>query len=347
MFHRHPSSPTLTVIHIMPLPFIAILRGGFTGESVISMQSAANMMAALDAARYDAVFITVERDAWTCSRTDGTPLPFDRGHFTADRGKGHERFAAALIAVHGTPGEDGKLQGYLDMLGVPYQTGGVLNMALTMSKFSTVSLLRQMGFPVASSLLLHQGTPDAAVRVAREVGFPCFVKPDTSGSSLGISKVKTADELPAALDLAFAEDALVMCEKAVTGRELTCGVLRMDGKVQALPVCEIRTTHEFFDYQAKYHAADTQELVPAPIPDEIAQLIQRRCEAIYAAMNCNGMVRIDNFWLEGQGDGKQVVTIEINTVPGFTAASIYPRMLKAAGISPGQVVNGMVAEMIR
>lgn len=331
----------------MPLPFIALLRGGFTGESVISMQSADNMMAAIDTGRFEAVFLTVSRDAWTCTRTDGTALPFDRGQFTADRGHGHERFAAALIAVHGTPGEDGKLQGYLDMLGVPYQTGGVLNMALTMSKYSTVSLLRQMGFPVAPSLRLHKGMPDAAGQVAREIGFPCFVKPDTSGSSLGMSKVKLAEELPAALEKAFAEDAIIMCEKAVHGRELTCGVLRMAGKVQALPVCEIRTTHEFFDYQAKYHAADTQELVPAPIPDEIAQLIQRRCEAIYTAMNCNGMVRIDNFWLEGQGDGKQVVTIEINTVPGFTAASIYPRMLKAAGISPGQVVNGMVAGLLK
>lgn len=331
----------------MPLPFIAVMRGGYTGESVISMQSADNMMAAIDTGRYDAVFVTVERGAWTCLRTDGTPLPFDRGNFTADRGHGHERFAAALIAVHGTPGEDGKLQGYLDMLGVPYQTGGVLNMALTMSKYSTVSLLRQMGFAVAPSLRLYKGMPDAAGRVAREIGFPCFVKPDTSGSSLGMSKVKTADELPAALEKAFAEDAIIMCEKAVTGRELTCGVLRLNGQVQALPVCEIRTSREFFDYEAKYHAADTQELVPAPIPDEIAEIIQRRAEAIYTALDCNGMVRVDNFWLEGQGDGRQVVTIEINTVPGFTAASIYPRMLKAAGLTVGDVVNGLLAGLLK
>lgn len=331
----------------MPLPFIAILRGGYTGESVISMQSADNMMAAIDRDRFDAVFVTVEREVWTCTRTDGSPLPFDRGEFSADRGNGHERFAAALIAVHGTPGEDGKLQGYLDMLGVPFQTGGVLNMALTMSKYSTVSLLRQMGFPVAPSVLVNRHMPDAAERVAREVGFPCFVKPDTSGSSLGVSKVKTANELPAALEKAFAEDELVMCEKGVQGRELTCGVLRLDGRVQALPVCEIRTTREFFDYQAKYHDKDTQEIVPAPIPDEIAEIIQRRSEAIYAAMNCNGMVRVDNFWLEGQGDGKQVITIELNTVPGFTAASIYPRMLKAAGISPAEVVNGLVAGLLK
>src|SRR5690606_10867003 len=124
-----------------------------------------------------------------------------------------------------------------------------------------------------------------------------------SGSSLGISKVKTAEALPAALAKAFAEDSAVMCEAAVKGRELTCGVIRINGAVRALPVCEIRTTHEFFDYDAKYHAADTQEIVPAPVPDAVAEIVQRRSEAIYRAMGCNGMVRIDHFWLEGQGDG--------------------------------------------
>ena len=331
----------------MPLPFIAIFRGGYTGESVISRKSARTMMDAIDAARYDAVYINVHREAWTCERNDGTRLPFDRGAFTADRGRGHEPLAAALIVVHGTPGEDGKLQGYLDMLGVPYQTGGVLNMALTMSKYSTTGLLRQLGFPVSRSVRVHRHQADMAQVVLREVGLPCFVKPDTSGSSLGISKVKTADELAPALALAFGEDELVMCEGAVAGRELTCGVLTRNGLAHALPVCEIRTSHEFFDYQAKYHAADTQELVPAPIPDPIATLVQQRSEAIYQAPNCRGLVRIDHFWLEGQGDGQQVVTIEVNTVPGFTPVSIYPRMLQAAGIPVADAVNGLVQELLQ
>ncbi|MBP8824503.1 MAG: ATP-grasp domain-containing protein, partial [Flavobacteriales bacterium] len=330
----------------MPLPFIALFRGGYTGESVISQKSAQTMMDAIDTGRYNAVFITVQRGAWTCERPDGTPVPFDRAACTADRGHGHEPFAAALIAIHGTPGEDGKLQGYLDMLGIPYQTGGVLNMALTMSKFSTTGLLRQLGFPVSRSIRVHRQQPGLEQAVLREVGLPCFVKPDTSGSSLGISKVKTADELAPALALAFAEDDLVMCEAAVTGRELTCGVFLHNGQVRALPVCEIRTSHEFFNYEAKYHAADTQELVPAPIPDPIATLVQQRSEAIYHALNCRGLVRIDHFWQEGQGDGQQVVTIEVNTVPGFTPVSIFPRMLKAAGITVEEAVNGMVAGML-
>jgi D-alanine-D-alanine ligase len=329
----------------MPLPFIAVLRGGYTGESVISMKSAATVMDAIDRSRFEPVYIDVARADWTCTHPDGRVLPFDRGAFTADRGNGPERFAAALIAIHGTPGEDGKLQGYLDMLGVPYQTGGVLTMALTMSKFGTTGLLRQMGFPVARSVLLHGRDATTEQRVLREVGLPCFVKPDNSGSSLGISKVKAEAELGPALDKAFAEDATVMCEAFVKGRELTCGVIRIGGKVQALPVCEIRTSHEFFDYDAKYHATDTQELVPAPIPDHIADTVQQRSKAIYTALRCNGMVRIDHFWREGQGD--DVLTIEVNTVPGFTPVSIYPRMLKAAGISIPEAVNGLVAEMLR
>jgi len=331
----------------MPLPLIAILRGGYTGESVISLKSAGTIMAALDAKRFDAAYISVERSGWTCSRADGTPLPFDRAEFTADRGQGHERFTAAFIMIHGTPGEDGKLQGYLDMLGVPYQTGGVLNMALTMSKFSTTGLLRQMGFSVSRSIIVRSDDPEAASRVIREVGIPCFVKPDNSGSSLGISRVKTGDELGPALEKAFAEDPAVMCEALIKGRELTCGVIRHRNKVQALPVCEIRTTHEFFDFEAKYHAADTEEIVPAPVPDTIATIVQERSEAIYRALNCNGMVRIDHFWLEGQGDGQQVLTIEVNTVPGFTPVSIFPKMLAAAGISIGELVNGMVEGMLQ
>lgn len=331
----------------MPLPFIAILRGGYTGESVISLKSAGTLMDALDKTRFGAAFVSVQQEGWTCERADGTALPFDRGTFAADRGEGPERFAAALIAIHGTPGEDGKLQGYLDLLGVPYQTGGVLNMALTMSKFSTTGLLRQMGFPVAASLLLQGRAAGDGQRILDEVGVPCFIKPDNSGSSLGISKVKTPAELGPALDLAFREGHAVMCEALVKGRELTCGVLRIQGEVRALPVCEIRTSHEFFDFEAKYNAPDTQELVPAPVPGPIAAIVQQRSEAIYRALDCNGMVRIDHFWLEGQGSGQEVVTIEVNTVPGFTPVSIFPRMLKAAGISVAEAVNGTVAGLLQ
>ncbi|MDX9751294.1 MAG: D-alanine--D-alanine ligase family protein [Flavobacteriales bacterium] len=331
----------------MSLPLIAILRGGYTGESVISMQSARTMMEAVDPHRYEAVYVTVERAGWTCERADGTVLPFDRGLFTADRGQGHERFAAALIAIHGTPGEDGKLQGYLDMLEVPYQTGGVLCMALTMSKYATTGLLRQMGFPVAPALLLHGRDDRTAQQVVDTVGLPCFVKPDGSGSSLGISKVMTMDELGPALELAFAEGPAVMCEALVQGRELTCGVVRLRNEVIALPLCEVRTPRAFFDYHAKYHDPATEELVPAPVPDALARVVQERSRAIYTALGCNGMVRVDHFWKDPGSGGHEVVTIEVNTTPGFSAASIFPKMLHAAGIGTAALVNGLVDQMLQ
>jgi D-alanine-D-alanine ligase len=324
----------------MPLPLIAVVRGGFTGEAVISRQSAARMLAAIDRARFMPVCITIAREGWSCASPEEAPLPFDRGGFRVDRGNGWERIAGALIAIHGSPGEDGLLQGYLDLLGVPYQTGGVGAMALTMSKYATTAVLRQSGFDAAPSVLLQRGSADAAARVAA-IGYPCFVKPDRSGSSLGISKVKAPDELMAALEKAFAEDDHVMAEAAVTGRELTCGVIDLGGTAQALPVCEIRHAREFFDYEAKYHAQDTQELVPAPLPDEVTRLVQERSAAIYALLGCRGMTRVDHIWT-----GERLVTIEVNTTPGFSGASIFPKMLEASGIGVARAVNGLIDQLL-
>lgn len=325
----------------MPLPLIAVVRGGYTGESVISMQSAARMLAAIDRARYEPLFVSITREGWSCEAPDGTSVPFDRGAFSVDRGIGPERFAGALIAIHGSPGEDGLLQGYLDLLGVPYQTGGVLCMALTMSKHSTTALLRQLGFDVSASALLMRHMPDIAQRVAA-IGYPCFVKPDRSGSSLGISKAKTPADLEAAMRLAFAECPAVMAEAGVVGRELTCGVIDLGGAARALPVCEVVHTREFFDYEAKYHAKDTQELVPAPLPDEVTRLVQERSASIYTLLECRGMVRVDHIWT-----GERLVTIEVNTTPGFSGASIFPKMLEVSGIGVERAINGLVEQLLQ
>lgn len=332
----------------MQRPLIAVFRGGYSGESVISHQSARRMLEAVDTARYEPVYITLTPEAWSCEAPDGGALSFDRALLRVDTGSGLRSVNAALIAIHGAPGEDGKLQGLLDMLRIPYQTGGVLNMAVTFSKYTTTGMLRQLGFPVAASVLLMKGDPGIRERVLREVGLPCFVKPDQSGSSIGISKVRTPEELPPALDKAFAEGDVVMAEAFVQGRELTCGVIRLNGKVTALPVCEIRHTHEFFDYEAKYHAKDTEELIPAPLPDAVTRLVQQRSEAIYRALDCRGMVRVDHFYTgNDQGPDGGVVTIEVNTTPGFSPASIYPKMLEVCGIGVPAAVNGLIAECLQ
>lgn len=324
----------------MALPIIAVVRGGYTRESVISMQSAARIMAAIDRKRFAPCFVTITKDSWSAETPEEHALPFDRGNFSVDRGQGPERINGAFIAIHGSPGEDGLLQGYLDLLGVPYQTGKVPAMALTMGKYGTTAMLRQLGFDVAPSVFLIESMPDAASRAA-SLGFPCFVKPDRSGSSLGMSKVKTPAALDEALRLAFEECPAVMVEGAVTGRELTCGVIDLEGHPKALPLCEIRHDREFFDYEAKYHSKETQEIVPAPIPDEVAKAVQKRSEAIYAMLGCRGMVRVDHLWT-----GERIVTIEVNTTPGFSSASIFPKMVEASGIGVERLVNGLIQRML-
>lgn len=321
-------------------PLIAILRGGYTGESVISMQSAATMMGAIDVARFDAVYVTITHNKWTGHAPNEEDIAFDRASFAVDRGNGPEPVAAALIAIHGSPGENGILQGYLDMMGIPYQTGGVLNMAITMSKFATVALLRDMGFPVAPSIRMHITDRLDPDRLAK-IGYPCFVKPDQSGSSLGVAKVKTANELNAALSDAFKECPFVLIERGITGRELTCGVFITKDQFTPLPVCEISTSREFFDYEAKYHATDTRETVPADLPEEVTRLVQERSLAVARALDCKGMVRVDHMWT-----GTELITIEVNTVPGFSKASIYPQMLEAAGSGVAYGVNLMVEELL-
>lgn len=325
----------------MARPLIAVVRGGYSGESVISMQSAARILSAIDTERFDPCFVTISRERWSAETADEEAVAFDRGDFAVDRGNGPERIAGAFIAIHGSPGEDGLLQGYLELLGIPYQTGRVPAMALTMGKYGTTALLRQLGFDVAPSVLLMRGAQDAIQR-AVEVGFPSFVKPDRSGSSLGMSKVKRREELSEALELAFAECAAVIVEGAVAGRELTCGVIDLDGRPMALPLCEIVHNREFFDYEAKYHSTETQEIVPAPIPAEIASEVQRRSESIYSMLECRGMVRVDHMWAEGR-----IVTIEVNTTPGFSAASIFPKMVEASGIGVPRLVNGMIDRMLQ
>ena len=321
-------------------PLIAVFRGGYSGESVISHQSAARLLAALDPSRYQPLFVTIERNVWSCHDAAGSEFPLDRADLSVMFEGRSRQFNAALIAVHGPPGEDGTLQGYLDMVGVPYQTGGVLSMSMTISKFATTAMLREQGYHVAPSVLVrsHGQRPDPG---SLELGYPCFVKPDQSGSSLGVSKVARPDDLGAALDKAFLECDAVMIEAAVKGRELTCGVLITDRTYTPLPVCEISTSREFFDYEAKYHAQDTVETIPAELPSDVTALVQQRSVGIAKALDCKGMIRVDHFWT-----GSDLVTIEINTVPGFSQASIYPKMLEVSGLGVEATLARMVESLI-
>lgn len=312
---------------------IAVVCGRYTGEKAISMKSAEMVMNNIDRQKFDPVMVRIERDGWW-AQVQGTDLPVDKNDFSVPNKPETIRFDAVLIAIHGTPGEDGKLQGYFDMIGMPYQTGGVLNMALTFDKFRTVSALREGGFQVAQSVILKDSGSFSPDEILKTIDLPCFVKPTNAGSSLGISRVDAAEQLPAAIEKAFAENSHVMVEALVTGTEITCGVMRIDGKATALQITEIVSYNSFFDYEAKYREDRREEITPARISEQDFEKCLRTSEAIYDFLDCRGAARVD-FMLNEQG----LFCIEINTVPGMSEVSILPQQCEAYGMSKTEMIT--------
>ena len=312
---------------------IAVVCGGYTGEKAISLKSGAMVMNNIDRDQYDPILIVIDRNGWTAHINDQEFL-VDKNDFSVATESGKRIFDAAFIAVHGTPGEDGLLQGYFEMIGLPYNTGKVLNMALTFDKFSTVSMLRSGGFKVAESKLLKSPREVNEKKLIDQIGLPCFVKPTNAGSSLGISRVNEDGQLLPAIEKAFAESSHVMVEALVTGTEVTCGVLKIDGKATALQITEIVSYNEFFDYDAKYSEASREEITPARIPKDAFEKCLRTSEEIFEFMDCDGFARID-FILNEKG----LYCIEINTVPGMSEVSILPQQCEVYGISKTEMIT--------
>jgi D-alanine-D-alanine ligase len=314
---------------------IAIVCGGFSGEKEISLQSGAMIMDNIDRTLYDPVLIVIDKTGWV-AKINGEDFPVDKNDFSVLHNQNKLTFDAAFIAIHGTPGEDGKLQGYFEMLGIPYNTGGVLNMALTFDKFATVSMLRRGGFRVSESMLVKKGEAINQAAILDKLGLPCFVKPTNAGSSLGISKVKTAEELLPAIETAMRECNHVMIEAMVKGTEMTCGVLQRNGRAQAIQITEIVSHNEFFDYQAKY-LGKSDEITPARIPADKFEECLRLSESIFNYLNCRGFARID-FILQDN----ELYCIEVNTVPGMSAASILPQQCAVYGMSNTEMISGVI-----
>jgi D-alanine-D-alanine ligase len=315
---------------------VAVVAGGYSGEHEISLKSAKTIMDNLDRSRFEPILVEITREAWVVDHSLGK-FQIDKSDFTFQTGEDKIHFDYAYIIIHGTPGEDGKLQGYLDMMGVPYSTGSAMNMSVTFNKGLTQRLLRSYGFNVAEFVLLRKGEELRPDHILSKVGLPCFVKPAEAGSSLGISKVKEEEELAAAVEHVLKVDDQIMIEAFLDGREITCGVCRVDGKITALPVTEIISESEFFDYEAKYNDKGTQEITPADIPEEAYQRCQAVSEQVYDVMQCEGIVRIDFFLCE-----EDLYVVEINGVPGMSAASIVPKMIEAADQDIGQIISDLI-----
>lgn len=314
---------------------IAVVCGGYSGEAAVSMKSAAMVLNNIDRSLYSPTEVVITRERWY-ALIDSKEYEVDKNDFSIAASNGKLTFDGAFIIVHGTPGEDGLLQGYFAMLGIPHTTGSVHNMALTFNKKATTRLLGNLGYTVAKSMVLKKHEPYSVSFITQNLGLPCFVKPNCGGSSIGTSRVNLAEELHLALDKAFREDNEVIIEEFVAGTEVTCGVIQYKGKIMALPITEIVSKKEFFDFEAKYQGA-SEEITPARISDTLTQKIQSTCEDIYKKLDCRGMIRID-FLIRGE----ETFVVEINTVPGFTEQSIIPQQAAVVGISKKELITTVI-----
>ena len=317
---------------------IALVMGGFSGEHDISINSGCQVYENLDHEKYNVYRIVIERSGWYCLADSGEHLPVNRDNFTVC---GVGRFDLAFIIIHGNPGENGVLQGYFDMLGIPYTTCGFYTSALTFNKGFCNPVVQGFGVvSVAKSKLLHGSQPIDTEAILRELSLPLFVKPAAGGSSVATTKVKRAEDLMPAIREALTEDSQVLVEEFVQGREFDCGVLRTKEKKYVFPITEIIPTggHEFFDYAAKYEGY-SEEVTPAEVDESVSSLIQEVSSKLYDLLDCRGIVRFDYIY---DTQRNELFFLEVNTIPGQSAESIVPKQARAMGISTKELYEMVI-----
>lgn len=323
---------------------IALVTGGFSGEAVISYKSATTIADNLDKEQFKIYKIDVNPRGWFYELTDGRKVEIDKNDFSLQLDGQKVKFDVVFIAIHGTPGEDGKLQGYFDTLQIPYTSCDATTSAITFNKRYTVAVARMAGIEVANSIHLFQHSPIPGSRILEQLRLPVFVKPNNGGSSIGMSKVNEARDLDAAIAKAFVEDDQVLVEEMIQGREFTVGVFKTSGQIIVLPLTEVRADADksFFDFEAKYQGKST-ETTPAEVEEVIADKVRMAAERIYAVFNCRGVVRIDFIYNEESG---QPYMLEINTIPGQSDASIIPQQVKAMGWSLKEFYTKLIEEAL-
>ena len=322
---------------------IAFVTGGFSGEAEISYKSAITIEKNIDKKRWNLYKIDITIDGWFYKSPAGNKIEVDKNDFSITVDEEKIIFDAVLIGIHGTPGEDGKLQGYFDILHIPYTSCDAATSALTFNKSFTVAVAAFNGINVSRSVLLFKNnfiSPDELVKSLR---FPVFIKPNNGGSSIGMSKVNSpSEELGKAIEKAFKEDDQVLVEEFISGRELTIGVFKSKGEIIPLPITEIISKKDFFDYEAKYLGA-SEEITPAIIDEQVAEKIREAAVKIYRIFNCRGIVRID--FIYNKEEGKPYM-LEINTVPGQSEASLVPQQVHAMGWSLEDFYTALIEECL-
>ena len=322
---------------------VAIIAGGYSSEFEVSLRSAENLYSYIDKERYNVYKVIITEDTWIATAPSNSPergeleSQIDKNNFSFCHDNKTVQIDFAYITIHGTPGEDGRLQGYFDMLGIPYSTCGVLTSALTFNKYVCNQFLKSHGITVADAMLFRKGQPVDPEKLVESLGLPLFVKPNEGGSSFGITKVKEASQIQDAVDKAFDESAEVIVERFIAGVELTCGCYQSGNQTIVFPVTEVISKNEFFDYGAKYNG-EVQEITPARISAGLTEKIQRETEKIYHLIGAKGIIRIDYIVTPDVIP----VMLEVNTTPGMTATSFIPQQVGVAGLNMKDIMTDMI-----
>ena len=318
---------------------IAIVCGGDSSEHDVSLRSAQGLYSFFDKDRYNVYIVDIKGQDWHVELPGGITARIDRNDFSFVEDGKAKWFDYAYITIHGTPGENGILQGYFDLIGIPYSTSGVLVEAMTFDKFVLNQYLRGYGVAVADSLLIRQGYEQLVSddEIEQRIGMPCFVKPAADGSSFGVSKVKNKDQLAPAIRKAMLESDEIMVEQFLNGTEISIGVYKTKEKSVVLPATEVVTQNEFFDYDAKYNG-QVQEITPARLSEEVTRRVREITSHIYDILHCNGIIRID-YIISKEG---KIFMLEVNTTPGMTPTSFIPQQVRAAGLEMKDVLTDIV-----
>ena len=316
---------------------IAIVAGGDSSEYVISVKSGANVLKAIDADIFSPWLVMIKGEEWVVLDGDDRLADIDKSDFSFTTNGVKYKFDYAYIIIHGTPGEDGILQGYFEMLNIPYSSCDVQSSALTFNKFFCNNYLRSFGIPMADSVRLMAGEKYSAAQIVESLGLPLFVKPSAGGSSFGVTKVKSGTDLVEAVNKALDESPEVIIEQFIDGAEFTCGVVKIGERKLIFPVTEVIPKNEFFDYEAKYIPGMADEITPARISEELTLKVQALSSQIYDLCNCKGIVRVD-YILQGETFN----FLELNTVPGMTETSFIPQQIKAMGLNLTDLLTDII-----
>ena len=318
---------------------IAIVAGGDSSEHGVSMKSAEGIRSFIDPEKYQTYIVELTGKDWEALLPDGTRTAVDKNDFSFVENSIRVKPDFAYITVHGTPGENGILQGYFELMGIPYSTCDVLVSALTFSKFTLNQYLKGFGVRVAESMLVNKRHGISDEDVMEKIGLPCFIKPNASGSSFGVTKVKAREQIQPALQKAFEESDDVMIEAFMDGIELAEGCYKTKHKTVVLPITEVVSQNEFFDFDAKYNGEAT-EITPARLSPELTDRVQKLTSAIYDILGCKGLVRVDYIITEGE----KINLLEMNTTPGMTATSFIPQQVRAAGLDMKDVMTDIIED---